>query len=238
MTMNPTSSDKALSRRLATLRARIAAAAARGGRPLDRVTLVAVTKGVDPALVIAACAAGIADLGENRLQDAAERLALVQAAGLRPRWHFIGHLQRNKAARVVETFDTVDTVDSLALAQRLSATAEQQGRRLPVLIQVNAAADPAKHGLAPQAVEAAAAAMANLPGLAIEGLMAILPETRDEQLLRPAFARLTTLRDRLRLSLPQLSWERLSMGMSDDFELAVEMGATEVRLGRALFGDL
>lgn len=236
--MNLTRVDEALAARLVMLRERIAAACARSGRSPDGVAIVAVTKGVDPARVLAACASGLDDLGENRLQDAAERMAVVRAAGLSPRWHFIGHLQGNKAARVAATFDTVDAVDSLALARRLSEAAERQSHRLPVLLQVNAAADPAKHGWALPDVEGAAAAMAALPGLAIEGLMTIVADTRDERQLRTAFGHMPGLRDRLRHALPQLGWDRLSMGMSEDFELAVEMGATELRLGRALFGGL
>jgi pyridoxal phosphate enzyme (YggS family) len=230
--------NEAMARRLEALRGRVALACARAGRPADAVSLVAVTKGVAPEQVIAACAAGLSQLGENRLQDAAERMAAVRAAGLRPCWHFIGHLQGNKVRGVVENFDTVDSVDSLALAERISTAALRLGRRLPVLIQVNAAGDPAKQGLSPEETPELAATIAGLPGLAVEGLMTIVLNTRDEGLLRPAFARMTALQERLRQAMPQHAWRRLSMGMSEDFELAVEMGATEIRLGRALFDGL
>lgn len=236
--MNPMRLNEAMTRRLEALQGRVAAACARAGRSADAVTLVAVTKGVAPELVVAACAAGVSQLGENRLQDAPERMAAVRAAGLRPCWHFIGHLQGNKARGVAAAFDAVDSVDSLALAERINAAALSLGRRLPVLIQVNVAGDPAKHGLSPEAAPEIAGAIADLPGLAVEGLMTIVMNTRDEALLRPAFARMTELWDRLRLALPGHGWRRLSMGMSDDFELAVEMGATEIRLGRALFDGL
>ena len=236
MTMNPTSSDKALSRRLAALRARIAAAGARGGRPLDRVTLVAVTKGVDPALVIAACAAGIADLGENRLQDAAERLSLVQAAGQRPRWHFIGHLQRNKAGKALALFDLVHGVDDAEVAGALQRRAESVGRVLPVLIEVNTSAEASKFGVAPEGLVPLAERVAALTHLALRGLMTVGAPVTHAADARPGFVRLRELRDtlsrRLGTALPELS-----MGMSGDYEVAIEEGATLVRVGSAIFGE-
>jgi PLP dependent protein len=221
-----------LAARLAAVREEVGAAARRAGRDAARVGIVAVTKTLPPAAVRAALAVGLTDVGENYVQEArAKRDALV-AGGT---WHLIGGLQRNKARLAVATFDHVQTVDSAAVARALAEEAARAGRRLPVSIQVNAAADARKRGLPPDDAPALAEAVLGLPELRLEGLMTIGPQGPGEQ-TRSCFRLLRELRDdlgkRLGVELPHLC-----MGMSDDFPVAVEEGATLLRLGRVLFGD-
>ena len=219
--------------RLDEVRGRIARAAERVGRDPASVVLVGVVKTVPEELIREALALGLADLGENRVQEAS---AHVEAIGRgAARWHMVGHLQRNKAGRAVELFDRVHGVDSVGLAEALSRRAAAAGRRLPVLVEVNVSHEASKFGAAPEAALELMAQVATLPGLALEGLMTVgAPATRPEE-ARPSFAGLRALRDRgermLGLRLPELS-----MGMSGDFEVAVEEGATMVRVGTALFG--
>jgi pyridoxal phosphate enzyme (YggS family) len=221
----------ALASRLAAVRATIAEAAARAGRRPEAVRIVAVTKTFPPAAVAAVLHAGIEDVGENYVQEAsAKRLRVPRGV-----WHLIGGLQRNKVRAAVATFDRVHTVDALPLATALAAAARDAGRRLPVLVQVNVAEEASKRGASAEATEALCAAVLGLHGLALDGLMTIGPPVEDPEAARPAFRGLRRLRDdvarRLGVELPHLS-----MGMSDDFAVAVEEGATLVRLGRVLFG--
>ncbi len=213
---------------------RIAAACHRAGRDPASVTLVAVSKTVPAERLRAAVTAGHEVLGENRVQEAAAKVAVVPG----PRWHLVGPLQANKARRAVEIFDVIEAVDSIELARRLDRVAGEirPGRRLPVLLEVNVDADPTKAGFAPDAVAAALPVLLAFPGLAVRGLMTIgrLVAVPDDA--RPTFAALRELAGDLRATNPSLGPE-LSMGMSDDFEIAVEEGATIVRVGRALFGD-
>lgn len=213
---------------------RIAGAAARAGRDPAAVTLVAVSKTVEAGRVQAAIDAGLAILGENRVQEAAAKVPATRGAT----WHLIGPLQSNKAGRAVELFDVVESVDSLDLARRLDRLAGERrpGRPLPVLLQVNVADDPAKAGFAPHAVATALPEILALPNLRVDGLMTIGALVASPEAARPTFRSLRTLADGLRAAHPGLGAE-LSMGMSDDFEVAVEEGATIVRVGRALFGD-
>ncbi len=214
---------------------RIAVACARSGRRPEDVTLVAVSKTVPSERLVAAVAAGLDLLGENRVQEAAAKVSLVPGA----QWHLVGPLQANKARRAVELFAAIESVDSVELARRLGRLALEAGRApLPVFLQVNVDADPAKAGFLPAELEA------SLPGsigpaeggLELVGLMTIgrLVASADEA--RPTFADLRALSERLRGEAPGLG-AGLSMGMSDDFEVAVEEGATHVRVGRALFGE-
>jgi pyridoxal phosphate enzyme (YggS family) len=214
--------------------ARIAAAAERAGRDPGGVRLVAVSKTQPPDTVQAAIDAGLTELGENRVQEAVSKAAATHGG----RWHLIGPLQANKARRALETVDTIQSVDSLDLGRRLDRIAGElrPGERFPVLLQVNVAADPAKAGFAPADVEAALPALLALPNVAVEGVMTIGPLVADPEAARPTFVALRELAARLRVSHPGLGGE-LSMGMSDDFEVAVEEGATIVRVGRALFGE-
>ena len=221
-----------LAARLAAVREEVGAAARRAGRDVARVGIVAVTKTLPPAAVRAALGAGLADVGENYVQEARAKRDALGAGGT---WHLIGGLQRNKVRLAVATFDHVLTVDSAAVARALAEEAARAGRRLAVSIQVNAAADPRKRGLSPDDAPALAEAILGLPELRLEGLMTIGPQGPAGQ-TRSCFRLLRELRDdlgkRLGVELPHLS-----MGMSDDFPVAVEEGATLLRLGRALFGD-
>jgi len=217
--------------RLAVIRREIAAAAARVGRDPDHVRVVAVTKTMAPSTVAAVLAAGLSDVGENYVQEAAAKRR-VTAGG---RWRLIGPLQRNKARLAVETFDCIDTVDGVPLATQLAREAERAGRRLPVLIQTNVSGEGTKHGVPPAGVDDLARAVLALPALSLEGLMTIGRAGASPAETRRLFQSLRATRDhaagRLGVELPHLS-----MGMSDDFPIAVEEGATLLRLGRALLG--
>ncbi len=222
---------------------RIADACARVGRAPGDVTIVAVSKTVGADRLAAAVVAGLALLGENRVQEAAEKAPLLPGA----RWHLVGPLQSNKARRAVELFEVVESVDSVALAQRLDRLVREvrglpatgdvpDASRLGVLLQVNVDRDPAKAGILPDELEAVAAVSVACRALRIDGLMTIgrLAPTAGEA--RATFRGLRELGERVRESVPRLG-PALSMGMSDDYPLAVEEGATLVRVGRALFGD-
>jgi len=211
---------------------RIRAACSRAGREPRDVTLVAVSKTVPAERLRAAAAAGLTLLGENRVQEGVAKRPLVPGAA----WHLIGPLQSNKVRQAVTAFDAIETVDSVELAARIARIAAEEGRApYPVFLQVNVDEDAAKAGFDPAKVEAVLPEVASLPGLELAGLMTIgrLAGTPGEA--RATFARLRELSGRLRVAEPRLG-PALSMGMSDDFELAVEEGATHVRVGRALFG--
>lgn len=217
----------------AAIRARIDAACRRVGRTPSEVRLVAVSKTVPPERLRAAVASGIALFGENRVQEAAAKIDAVPGAT----WHLIGPLQSNKARRAVEAFATIQTVDSLELAVRLDRLAAEvhSGVPLPVFLQANVDDDPAKAGFDPAALRSALPALLELPNLRVDGLMTVGRLVHEAEEARPTFVALRRLRDDLRVDQPSLGAE-LSMGMSDDFEVAVEEGATVVRIGRALFG--
>ena len=213
---------------------RISAACRRSGRDPATVTLVAVSKTVPPDAVRDAVVAGLDVLGENRVQEAAAKIPLVSGA----RWHLVGPLQSNKVRRAVELFDVVESVDSVALAERIDRLVRdvRPGVRYPILLQVNVDADPAKAGLAPAALEAAALRIAGLGTLELRGLMTIGRLVTEPEAARPTFRRLRQVAAELREAGLPVGPE-LSMGMTDDFEVAVEEGATIVRVGRALFGE-
>jgi len=219
--------------RLDEVRGRIARAAARAGRDSESVVLVGVVKTVPAEVVREALALGLRDLGENRVQEAEAHVAAIGRDAAR--WHMIGHLQRNKAGRAVELFDRVHGVDSEDLAGSLSRRAVAAGRRLPVLVEVNVSGEASKFGVSPALLDALLERVAGLPGLALEGLMTVGPAAVRPEDARPGFARLRSLRDQAERSLG-LALHELSMGMSGDFEVAVEEGATLVRVGTALFG--
>jgi pyridoxal phosphate enzyme (YggS family) len=218
----------------AAVLSRIALAAARAGRAPASVMLVAVSKTVPADRLRAAVAAGHDVLGENRVQEAAAKVPLVPG----PRWHLVGPLQANKARRAVELFDVLEAIDSVELARRLDRISAEvrPARPLPILLEVNVDADPGKAGFTPASVAEALPALLALANLEVRGLMTIgrLAATPDEA--RSTFRRLRELATRLRAAHPRLGPE-LSMGMSDDFEPAIEEGATIVRVGRALFGE-
>ena len=223
----------ALPERLAHVRAEIARRQAAGGWT-HPVTIVAVTKGFGLDAVAAARAAGLTDLGENRVQEALEKLDAPAGSGAS--WHLIGHLQRNKAKHVPGRFALVHSLDSLALAVELDkrAAALGGGTRVRVLLQVNVAGEEQKSGCPPAEAPALAQRVAALPHLALEGLMTIAPFTEDEALQRRTFRGLRSLRDALKED--GLWLATLSMGMSADYGIAVEEGATVIRLGTVLFG--
>ena len=213
---------------------RIANAAKRVGRDPAEVTLVAVAKTVAAERLQAAVAAGLTILGENRVQEAETKAPQVSGAT----WHLIGPLQSNKARRALDVFDTIETVHSVELAGRLDGllASQSDGGRRAVLLQVNVDADPAKSGFLPDDLAGAVDGLDALDRLEYRGLMTVGRLVDDPERARPAFVALRTMSERLRATWPRLGPE-LSMGMSDDFEVAVEEGATIVRVGRALFGE-
>jgi pyridoxal phosphate enzyme (YggS family) len=223
---------------LERVRERIASAAHRSGRDPAEIALMAVCKTHPAERIVEAYQAGQRLFGENRVQEFAEKrsdLANLEDA----RFHLIGHLQSNKAAKAAQLFDAVDSVDSLRLAQRLDAAANQTGRRLPVLIEINLGGEAAKAGLAAgsQDLEALLEAAGGLGFLEFRGLMTIPPFTDDPNRARPYFGELRKLRDLIRARrIPGVNMDELSMGMSHDFEVAIEEGSTCVRVGTAVFG--
>jgi len=226
-----TDDARSLGDRLAQVRQAISDAAQRTGRDAAQVRIVAVTKTFPPDVATAALAAGLTDLGENYVQEARAKRPHV-AGGT---WHLIGGLQRNKVRAAVATFDLIHTVDSPELATALADCAASTGRRLRVLVQVNVGGEATKRGAHPAAARSLCEAVVGMTALALGGLMTIGAVADDPEAIRPCFRALRELRDdlahRLGVELPQLS-----MGMSDDFTVAVEEGATLVRLGRVLFG--
>jgi len=217
---------------LAAIQQRIRAACERVGRAHDSVTLVAVTKTHPPETVKEAVDAGQLLFGENKVQEAKAKIPLCPG---KARWHFIGHLQSNKCRDVVELFEMIESVDSLPLAQEINKRAEQAAKRMPVLLEVNVAGEASKFGFAPERLLVELKELNGLPRLEIHGLMTVPPWTADPEIARPHFRRLRELKAQceqiLGAPLPHLS-----MGMTGDFEVAIEEGATIVRIGTALFG--
>jgi PLP dependent protein len=221
------------------VRERVAAAAGRVSRRPEEITLMAVTKTLAPERIREAYAAGIRVFGENRVQEFAGKAGAVRdLAGAE--WHMIGHLQSNKASKAAELFSAVDSVDSLKLAERLNAVAEKLNKKLTVLIEINVGGEEAKTGVAPEGAELQAilAAAPDLFNLTIRGLMTIPPFTEDPEQSRPFFRRVRDLTDRIAAQkYPAVSMDVLSMGMSQDFGVAIEEGSTCVRVGTAVFGE-
>lgn len=222
-----------LAQAVAAVRERIARAAERAGRAPAEVLLVAVSKGVEPERVRAAVAAGVPALGENRVQEARQKIAAV---GRPVPWHLIGHLQTNKVRDAVRLFDLIQSVDRPGVAEALSARACTEGRVLDVLVQVNVAEEPQKAGFRPDELRAALERLQALPGLRLRGLMTIPPLPRDPEESRPHYRALWKLREAAQGWGLGPAFRELSMGMSLDFEVAVEEGATMVRVGTAIFG--
>ena len=219
---------------LPRVRETIELAALAAGREPDTVRLVAVTKGHPPDAVRAACHLGLSDVGENRVEELDGKVAVLGREGLR--WHMIGHVQGRKARGVVELADLVHSVDSLRLAERLARAAVARGRNVAILAQVNTSGEGVKQGLEYEGAEEAVLAMAELPGLSLEGLMTMAPLTDETRVLSTTFARLRELRDRLIARSDRIGAE-LSMGMTNDLAVAVREGSTMVRFGTALFGE-
>ena len=224
---------------IARTRQRIEAAARRSDRSSDEITLMAVSKTFPPERIREAYAAGLRVFGENRVQEFAGK-----AAALRDlpdvEWHLIGHLQTNKAVKAAELFGAVDSVDSVRMAEKLNASAQGAGKTLSVLIEINVGGEQAKSGVAPDSseLEQILRQAPQWPNLTIRGLMTVPPYTEDPEGSRSYFRQLRQIRDGIAArGLPQVSASVLSMGMSHDFEVAIEEGATCVRVGTAIFGE-
>jgi hypothetical protein len=199
------------------------------------VAIVAVTKTVDVARIKEALAAGARILGENRIQEAKEKKPKISEAA---DWHLIGHLQTNKARQAVTLFDTVHSLDSRRVARALDREAESQGKRITVMVQVNISGEESKFGVEPEETPELLREIAAMEHLAVEGLMTVPPFSDDPEASRPVYRRLRELRDRLAiLEIPAVNLRHLSMGMSHDFDTAVEEGATLVRIGTGIFGE-
>ena len=221
-----------LQEQIAAVQRRIAQACQRCGRDPSTVTLVAVTKGVSADTIQDAVTLGLTDLGENRVQEARSKRETMRMrnAELGIRWHMIGHLQRNKAKDAVDLFEVIHSIDSAILAENVERAAAKRGRSMEVFVQVNVSGEATKFGCRPDDTPALGARVMQLPHLRLQGLMTIAPFANDPETVRPVFRRLRELRDAVEPSL------KLSMGMSQDFEVAIEEGADIVRIGTAIFG--
>ncbi|MEE9614705.1 MAG: YggS family pyridoxal phosphate-dependent enzyme [Thermodesulfobacteriota bacterium] len=212
---------------------RVQRAARKAGRDPAEVTLVAAAKGVDPKSIRSAISAGARIFGENYVQEAREKIEKIRRKHIK--WHFIGHLQKNKAKYAVELFDVIQTIDSIELAKALSRKATKP---LDVLVEVNIAREKTKAGVAPKKVSKLIRDMAGLENLRIRGLMAMPPFQENPEMARPYFITLRRIAERInRERIPGVFLNELSMGMSHDFEVAIEEGATMIRVGTAIFGE-
>jgi pyridoxal phosphate enzyme (YggS family) len=227
-------SDQRLQERIDRVRAAIAEAAARAGRPAEAITIVAVSKTVGRCAVDAAYGFGLRHFGENRVQDAKIKFAAPLPADAV--LHMIGHLQTNKAGAAARIFDIIESVDRPSLIEHLGRQGAKLGKVIPVLLEVNVAREPQKAGCAPEEAPALASRIEACPNLSLRGLMTMAPLVDDAELVRPVFRALRELRDMLCEAAPQRDLAVLSMGMTNDFPVAVEEGATHVRIGRAIFG--
>ncbi|MFQ5945891.1 MAG: YggS family pyridoxal phosphate-dependent enzyme [Anaerolineae bacterium] len=224
---------------------RISAAARRAGREPDQVSLVAVAKGVPLTTLSRAARLGITQIGESRVQEAQDKIAHLRQEGVAVTWHMVGHLQRNKVKTALALFDWIDSLDSLRLARELEKRAAEADLSMPVLLEINTSGEESKHGLRLPDFEGRESSMLfpligeilDNAHLRVEGLMTMAPAVADPEEARPYFRALRQLRDELARHFPEASWRHLSMGMSDDLEIAVEEGATMVRIGRAIFAQ-
>lgn len=220
---------------LPRVRDSIEGAVTRSGRSLSRVRLVAVTKGHDSSAVDAVVEAGVEDVGENRIEEIERKSGLL--VGNVPRWHLIGHLQGRKAGRVRGRVHLLHSLDSTRLAERLGVGAPPEGEPIPVLLQVNVSGEESKGGFRPSELVAELPLLLALPSLRVDGLMTMAPLTEDEEVVRRTFRGLRELHEELQLHFPAYQGKELSMGMSNDYEIAVEEGSTILRLGTVLFGE-
>jgi pyridoxal phosphate enzyme (YggS family) len=232
----------ALAERIARVRETIAAAAERAGRRPDAVTIVAVSKTVEAERVAAAARCGLTHFGENRVQEAREKLAelgrqLSADENARLTWVLVGHLQTNKAALAVTLFSRIESVDSVHLARTLSRLGEKRATPVDVLLEVNVGGEASKSGFAPDELPGAYPELTHLPGLRIRGLMTVAPLVAVAEEARPYFRALRERRDSLVRAYPDVQLPELSMGMTGDYPVAIEEGATIVRIGRAIFGE-
>ncbi len=224
-----------IAERVRLIQAAVRRAEARAGRPAGAVRMVAVTKSVPVERIQDGIDAGLTVLGENRLQEALPKLEALASAPVR--WHFIGHLQRRKVRALIGRFDLIHSVDSVELAEEIDRRAREAGLRQDVLLEVNVGGEPTKTGFHPEALAGMMSVLASLPQIRILGLMTIPPPTPEAEQARPFFRRLRALAGEIAaLRIPSVSMAELSMGMSNDYEIAIEEGATFVRIGTALFG--
>ncbi|MBM4257851.1 MAG: YggS family pyridoxal phosphate-dependent enzyme [Deltaproteobacteria bacterium] len=213
----------------------VATAAHHCGRRFEDLTIVCAAKTKGPEAVQAALAAGATDIGENYVQEAREKIALVAVAA---RWHLIGHLQRNKAKDAIRLFSLIHSLDSIALAQELQRHAAKLGTTVRTLIEINLGGEHTKSGIAPEHVAELLTAIRSLPAVRVEGLMTIPPPGPDAEASRPYFRALARLREQYATQrADNIDLRQLSMGMTDDYRIAIEEGATIVRIGRAIFGE-
>jgi pyridoxal phosphate enzyme (YggS family) len=229
-------SQVTIQERLHAVQQRIDTAARNSGRSASAVTLIAVTKTLPLELVREAMSTGVCDFGENRVQDLLQRLTDLQDPN--PcRWHLIGHLQRNKARKAVQVGSTIHSIDSVELAHIVGRDAAAPGRSVDVFAQVNVSGERSKSGFSTDDLRSHAGELAAIPSLRWRGLMTIAPELSRTSELHSLFAALRELRDDLASTFDGGAWDSLSMGMSNDFDIAIEEGATHIRVGRAIFGD-
>ncbi len=228
-----------LSDRLAAINDRIAAVCARVGRATSEVTLVGVTKTFSPEIIKSAIESGLRILGENRVQEASTKITDLNqfASRYNVQWHLIGHLQSNKVRRAVELFDAIQTVDDIKLAERIDNIAGELRKPMPVFVEVNLGNEDSKSGVATDQALLLCDQMSRFANLELRGLMAVPPYLEDPVEMRPFFRRLRQLRDEAqRVGVAGEHFKELSMGMSNDFEVAIEEGATLIRVGTAIFG--
>jgi PLP dependent protein len=228
-----------LAANIATVRDRIAEVAQRVGRQPAEITLVAVVKTRPLELVRLAYDLGITHFGENRLQEALPKMAAFHPSDVQ--WHMIGHVQTNKVGKIVGQFDSIHSIDSLHLAETLNRHVASLNladhQRQPILLQVNVSGEASKEGFEPDTLISLTRQIAALEHLEIQGLMTLAPLVDDPAKTRPVFRALRELRDKLREAVPVCAWQHLSMGMTNDYQIAIEEGATIVRIGRAIFGE-
>jgi PLP dependent protein len=217
------------------IRQRINAAAARCQRNPDSIKLLAVTKTVSPEIVGKAIAAGLTEFGENYVQEAKEKIAVIEQ---RVKWHMIGHLQTNKAKYAVILFDYIHSVDRMELAKEINKKAGQIGRKINILIEINVSGEKTKNGIAPVEAIGLIKDISPLENISVKGLMTMAPYSDNPESSRPYFSGLRKLQQNIiSEEIPGIQMDELSMGMTDDFEIAIEEGATIVRIGRAIFGE-
>lgn len=245
------SAESSITVRVATVRDQIAAACARANRPVASVTLVAVSKTHPAEAVVEAFKCGLRHFGENRVEEASQKIPrvreLIGTEADRMMWHMIGHVQSRKAEEVISNFDTIHSLDTIKLAERYSRFAAAASKSIRVLLEVNVSGEDSKSGFEASDWQhkadkrdqlwEAVRQISALPNLRIEGLMTMAPIVEEMEQARPVFAALRQLRDALAADFPQWEWQGLSMGMTDDFPIAIEEGATMIRVGRAIFGD-
>jgi PLP dependent protein len=238
---------ESLAENIKDVRAHITAACARAGRHPSEVTLVAVSKTFPAQAVLEAYRLGLRDFGENRVEEAGEKIpnlkSLISNQKSAIKWHLVGHLQSRKAREAVGLFDVIHSVDSVKLADKLGRLCVEAGRVMPILLECNVSGEASKYGF-PLSTAAErerwrpeVEAILKLPGVCVEGLMTVAPRVADPNETRPFFRTLRQLHNDLAARFPQADWRHLSMGMTDDFEIAIEEGATMIRIGRAIFGE-